>query len=394
MKIAVDCCDLDYSRIDGTRVYIKNLLDWFGELSSDEFLLYHKKDFNPLLKPKSHTNYIDRKIPYPVWWTQTRFAFELRQDRPDICWMPIQQIPFIGPEETKYVVTIHDLAFKIFKDHFALKDRLKLNFFADTAVKNADKIIAISQATKKDILKFYPKIPEEKIAVIHHGFDSERFSRRCSKEETKRVLLKYKIIPTNHQPPTTNYILYVGAIQPRKNLVTLVKAFEQIREREIKNPLNPPLKKGEGTKLVLVGEVAWKAESTLDAIRKSHFKDDIVMTGKIDFDELACLYQAAAVSVYPSLYEGFGIPILESFASGTPTVIADNSSLPEVAGEAAEKFSSRNSDELAGILQKILNNRTMREEMSQSGLQRAAQFSWRKCAKETLDILKLQKTKT
>ena len=174
MKIAIDCADLDYSRIDGTRVYIKELLNWFGKIDQeDDFFLFHKKDFNPLLAPKKFANFHEQKIPYPIWWTQTRFAYELRMLKPDVCWMPIQQLPIIGPKETKYVVTIHDLAFKYFPDHFPRKDVIKHNFFANHAVKNADTIIAISESTKKDILKFYPKVSEEKIKVVHHGFNEK-----------------------------------------------------------------------------------------------------------------------------------------------------------------------------------------------------------------------------
>lgn len=392
MKIAIDCADLDHGRIDGTRVYIKNLLDWFGRIDKEsQFLLYHQKDFNPLLAPEKHLNYVNRKIPYKFCWTQTRFAFELRQDKPDVCWMPIQQIPFIGAKETKYVVTIHDLAFKIFPDHFPKKDIWKLNFFADTAIRRADKIIAISEATKKDILRFYPKVREEKVAVVHHGFDVERFSKRYSKEEIGRVLEKYEIVgtnyesrimnyekTTNHKLQTTNYLLYVGAIQPRKNLERLVDVFERLKEKE----------KHASLKLVLVGEPAWKAEAVLQRVEKSKNKKDIILTGKVDFEELAAIYQSASVFVFPSLYEGFGIPVLEAMASGVPVLAANNSSLPEVGGDAAGYFEANNGEEFFQMLEKILGNDIMKKEMIIGGAQRIAGFSWEKCARETLEVLK------
>ncbi len=135
MKIAIDCADLDHRRIDGTRVYIKNILNFLGKLDSQsQFFLYHKKNFNPILQPKFFKNYIDRKIPYSFFWTQTRLGFELRKDVPDVCWMPIQQIPLIGPSKTKYVITIHDLAFKIFPKHFPFWDQIKLNLFTSSAI--------------------------------------------------------------------------------------------------------------------------------------------------------------------------------------------------------------------------------------------------------------------
>ncbi len=370
MRIAIDCADLDHKRIDGTRVYIKNLLSWLGQKGpEDQFLLYHQKEFNPLLKPKMFSNYIDRKIPYRMFWTQTRFAFELRQEKPDVCWMPIQQIPLIGPEETKFVVTIHDLAFKFYPKHFPQNDLLKIDFFTNAAIKRADRIIAISEATKKDILKLYPKVEAEKIHVVHHGFEKEIFEKEYRKEEIGEVLKNYKL-------QTTNYLLYVGAIQPRKNLVTLIKAFNSVRENIA------------DLKLVLAGEIAWKAESTMEAAEKSKYKTDIIFTGRVDFEDLAKLYQGAKIFVFPPLYEGFGIPVLEAFASRVPVVIADNSSLPEVAEDAAEKFEGENHEQLAGILLKLLENSTMREAMVQKGLERVKHFSWEKCAQETLDVLK------
>ncbi|MEA2006783.1 MAG: glycosyltransferase family 1 protein [Patescibacteria group bacterium] len=375
MKIAIDCADLDCSRIDGTRVYIKNVLNYLGQLApNDEFLLYHKGDFNPLLLPKWYPNYVECKIPYRFWWTQTRLAFELRADKPDVCWMPIQQIPFIGPKETKYVVTIHDLAFKIFPDYFLRGDRRKLNFFADTAIKHADGLIAISESTKKDILKLYPKTNKEKISVVHHGFESDLFSKQYSNEEIDSVLKKYKIIKKDRHP----FILYVGAIQPRKDLVTLVRAFERIKYRD----------GNDGLELVLVGELAWKAEKTLVAVENSEFSKDIVLTGKVNFKDLGKIYQGANVFAFPALYEGFGIPILEAFASKVPVVVADNSSLVEVGGEAVQKFEGGDINQFADVLQKVLKNSIIRERMISKGLERAAQFSWKKCAQETLNVLK------
>lgn len=385
MNIAVDCADLDHNRIDGTRVYIKNLLNHFGRIDQkSNFFLYHKNTFNELLRPKMYKRYTERIIPYPLWWTQTRFAYELRKDEPDVCWMPIQQIPFIGPEKTKYVVTIHDLAFKIFKDHFTFKDRLKLNFFSDTAIKRSDAIIAISNSTKKDILKFFPKTKEDKISVIHHGFDPDNFIRKFSQEEQNKILRKYGICDdkkvTEYKVENCKYIIYVGAIQPRKNLITLLRAFENIKNKGSYDDL----------KLVCVGEAAWLSEGIIKKFNESQFEKDIILTGKVDFKDLACLYQAAKISVYPSLYEGFGIPLLEAFATETPVICAKNSSLVEVGGNAALFFESESIDDLANKLQKVLTNDILRTEMIEKGKRRASMFSWEKCAQKTFEVFQKQ----
>ena len=192
MRIAIQAADLDSHRIDGTRVYILNLLKYFGKLDeTSQFLIYHKKDFNPELRPPEFSNYkIIHKNSFYIW-TQTRFAWEIWKDKPDVMWMPMQALPIIRRKNLKTVITVHDLAFKIFPDQFTKNDLRRLNFYADYAIKNSSKIIAVSESTKRDILKFYPNISEDKIKVIYHGFDSEIYSKRYINEEIKAVNTKY-----------------------------------------------------------------------------------------------------------------------------------------------------------------------------------------------------------
>ncbi len=562
MKIAIDVADLDCERIDGTRVYIQNVLKYLGRLApEDEFFLFHKTEYNDLLRPAEFKNYHDKSLGRGFWWTQIKFARAVRKLRPGVCWMPIQQIPFLNfnssfndlifkfklvfsggkvkfrkanvssdlktphpsfrekrdhplyptsPNRlrgtgagggTRYVVTIHDLAFKFFGSHFPLVDRLKINFYTDVAVKRADRIIAISEATKRDLIRLYPKIDHAKISVVHHGFDRENFEQKFGEEEKREFLGKWKLIeskvnPTslklrgtrsrksvklnvkcqmsndkyqkqeignagnqfkiqNSQPKAgppgaekfkpsirwsriQNYLLYVGAIQPRKDLVTLIRAFNILKksrtdaERTQKDAENTQTNykrqdtrgkrmtndksqmtndsgedKSQMTndkvqvdnksqraidvsdlKLVLVGERAWKSESTLREIERSEFKDDIIVTGKVDFKELAMFYRLAKVFVFPSLYEGFGIPILEAMASKVPVIVADNSSLLEVGGDAVLKFKTGNSDDLEEQLRKLLGNKDLQDKMIEQGLEQIKKFSWEKCAKETLEVLR------
>ncbi len=490
MKIAIDTADLDCERIDGTRVYIQNVLKYLGRLApEDEFFLFHKTEYNKLLRPAEFKNYHDKSLGKGFWWTQIKFAREVRKLNSDVCWMPIQQIPGLNfqfsifnfqsifndlilnfklifnvlilnkrkndrrareinkrnntearprySEKVKYVVTIHDLAFKFFGNHFPLVDRIKLNWYTDVAVKRADKIIAISEATKKDLIKFYPEVDENKIVVVRHGFDRENFEQEFSEREKKVFAKKYNLIKKevgenaeiqNSKFKIQNYLLYVGAIQPRKDLVTLIKAFDKIKSQDARSKIQTNLKI-QGTrykqmtndklqmtndklqmtndetqindglqaisdvdvsnlKLVLVGEKAWKSESTLRAIDKSEFKDDIIVTGKVDFRELAMFYRFAKVFVFPSLYEGFGIPILEAMASKTPVIVADNSSLTEVGGEAVLKFKTGSSDDLQKQLRKLLEDKNLQDKIVGRGLEQIKKFSWEKCARETLEILR------
>ena len=288
-----------------SRILLKN----FGlEDTRDRFLIYHKNKFNSQLTFPKFENYEIIKKPFPFWWTQTRFAWEMWRTKPDILFMPMHSLPFFRSKKTKTVVTIHDLAFKFFPDHFPKKDLRRLNFFTDYAVKNADKIIAISNSTKNDLLKIYPKIKEDKIKVIYHGYDKNLFNLNISRAGNQKS--KYKIQIFKIQ----NYILFVGTIQPRKNIETLLEAFEMLRRKEEYKNLG----------LVIAGCSGWLAENIVEKIKKT---PGAVMTGKFETKDLPALIAGAEVFVLPSLYEGFGLPVLEAMACGTPVVAADNSSL-------------------------------------------------------------------
>lgn len=370
MKIAIQAADLDSSRIDGTRVYIQNLLKYFGRINpTDDFWLYHRSAFNPELAPPIFPNYRVVQKSWPFFWTQIRFAFEIWRDQPDVLWMPIQALPIFRRKSLKTAITIHDLAFKYFPKDFEKKDFYKIDSFSDYAIRHSDKIIAISESTKKDILKFYPEIKAEKIRVIYHGFDKEIFAKIRNQEEEQVLKNKLGI--------KGDYILYTGAIQPRKNLLILIEAFESLK------------KSGAFTgQLILAGEKAWLSEKIVQKAKNSPFHQDIKLLGKVSFADLGVLYRGASVFAFPSLYEGFGLPILEAFASRIPVVCAKNSSLPEVAGDAALYFENNNPADLAQKIQQVLENPELKNSLIQKGLTQLQKFSWEKCAKETLEFLK------
>jgi len=370
VKIAIQAADLDSDRIDGTRVYISNLLKHFGKLdSSSEFWIYHRSNFNPELIPPNFTNYKIKKIAFPFFWTQMRFAWEIWKDKPDVLWMPMHNIPFFRRKDLKIVVTSHDLAYKYFPGYFPKNDLWELNFLGALAKRRADKIIAVSESTKKDIRKFYPEIPEDKIKVVYHGFDSDLFSIDRDKDKEKELKNKLGI--------DGDYILYSGAIQPRKNLEVLISAFEIFKK-----------KTHSSVKLVLGGGRAWLWENIEKRAANSSFKSDIIMPGRLKFDDLGHLMRGAGVFVFPSLYEGFGIPVLEAFASKTPVVAAYNSSLPEVGGDSAIYFDATRPAELADKIQRVLADVELQKIMVERGLEQIKKFSWEKCARVTLDYLK------
>lgn len=366
MKIAIHVADLDAARIDGTRVYMHNVLKYLGKLSPrDSFLLYHHEEFNPQLTPDNFANYQICSLSPMLLWTQTKFAGALWKDAPDVLWMPMANLPLLRRKSMKTVVTIHDLAFKYFPQHFSKSDLHKLNWLAKIAIEKSDRIIAVSQSTKKDILHFFPQISPDKISVIYHGFDRSLFQKEEGAD--------FQQILDKHGIHDRKYILYVGAIQPRKNLEVLIDAFEQIKENF------PDLQ------LVIAGEKAWMWKSVEQRIVESKFSQDIICTGAVPFESLPVLYKHALAFVFPSLYEGFGIPILEAFASGTPVIAAGNSSLLEIGADAAEFFDANDSGELAHVLQEVCGNSQKREFMITNGLRCVERFDWEQCAKETLE---------
>lgn len=369
MHIAIQASDLDHVRIDGTRVYVAELLKRFGTLSPEtEFALYHKGSFNPALAPPKLANYTEVSLPFPYAWMQTRFAWEMFRVRPDRLFLPIQAAPIVVPCSIRVTATIHDLAFRRFPETFPSSHLWKLNFMLETAVRQADQLIAVSESTKRDLLEFFPAFDEKKIHVVHHGFDAQFFGARLSPQEISEKLKSY-----NLQPAT--YCLYVGALQPRKNLIRLIEAFSRAKETV------PEMQ------LVLAGEPAWLSEGIREAREASPYKNDIVLTGRVSFADLRALYQGARLFAFPSLYEGFGLPILEAFASGVPVLTADNSSLREVAGDGAVYVDATSSADIGEKLKALWTDETLRQSCIDRSVIELKRFSWDKTARETLGII-------
>jgi len=260
------------------------------------------------------------------------------------------------------VFTLHDLIFLFHPETHKPLNRWFLTLMMPRFLRAADAVIAVSECTKRDAIRFY-SIPEEKITVIYEGV-SPRF-RPANPEAVRAVREKYGL--------PERFILYVGTIEPRKNLTTLLEAFHHLlATRDLR--------------LVFVGKKGWLYEGFFRRLRELGLEDRVIFTGYVPDEDLPAIYSAADLFVFPSLYEGFGLPVLEAMACGTPVVCSNTSSLPEVAGDAAILVDPTDVRALAGAMERVLTDEHLRAEIYAKGLGRARQFTWAKAAQETLKV--------
>lgn len=269
--------------------------------------------------------------------------------------LPLKGVPMI--------MTVHDLIFRQLPEHHKLLNRWYLNWTMPLYCRRADHIIAVSEATRQDIVAAY-RVPSDKISVIHEAADPRFYPQ--SEAEQERVRAAYGL--------PEQYLLYVGTIEPRKNLERLLAAWAPL----YKSHDSPPL--------VIVGKRGWLADGFFAALEASPARDGVILTGYIPDEDLPSLYSAAMAFIWPSLYEGFGLPPLEAMACGVPVVCANASSMPEVVGEAALLFTPRDIDHLRACLVQVVQDTALREDLCAHGLARAASFSWDRAAYETLMV--------
>ncbi len=367
MKIGFDVSDLCTNRADGTTRYTWELagrLPLLGENHQWSFFAPCEQQMTNDQCPV--TNWRWHASPWPKYWTQTRLPADLYRHRLDVLFMPIQQIPYVRPKKTKTVAVVHDLAVHRYPECFTYKDWLLLHVFSAYAVREAKRIIAVSRATADDIARYYGRT--EGVHVVHHGVDHEQFRLPTKEERTAG----WQKLTTAYLSLTKPYILFVGQIQPRKNLIRLVEAFETLgsHQRELR--------------LVIAGSHGWLQQPIYERIGRSVLKGRIILPGRVPDELLPALYWHAEVFVLPSLYEGFCMPVLEAMACGCAVVASNVSSLPEVAGDAAVLVDPVRVSSIVSGIQRALEQR---DELVQRGCVRAKHFTWEKTVQHTLRVL-------
>lgn len=363
MIIGIDGNEANVEHHVGVSVYTRELLYYFAQQanSNEQFIVYLRKPPMALL-PAENDFFKYCVVPGPFLWSQLFLPVYLNMHKDiDVFFAPAHYAPRFCP--VPVVVTIHDLSFFYFPQEFLKKDLYQLKNWTEYSIKMAKRIIAVSKTTKKDIVKFY-KIPEEQVDIVYNGFE-----KKIKEQEENSVLDTYNLT-------AGQYILYVGTIQPRKNIKTLIRAFT------IFSQTHP------GYKLVLTGKKGWLYEDTLEAAQEHIKTKDIIVTGYVPDAVVTELYRNAFCYCLPSLYEGFGIPILEAMSNGCPVITSHSSSLPEIGGDACLYFEPQDQQDLVEKLSQLYDNENMRNELIKKGHDRVSLFSWKKCAMETLDVIR------
>jgi glycosyltransferase involved in cell wall biosynthesis len=359
--IGVDGNEANVANKVGVSVYTFNLLKYFQSQSSLEtqFVVYLRSKPNADL-PSETENFRYKVVWGPKLWSQLflplhLWVYKLLGGHLSVFFSPAHYIPRFCPFKT--VVTIHDLSYLYFPNEFLKKDLYQLKNWTEYALNTAEKIIAVSKTTKKDLIHEY-SLHDEKISVIYNGYE---VSNTHSLDKTIKI----------NDP----YFLYVGTVQPRKNLNILITAFAEFQKA------HPQFK------LIIAGKKGWLYENIFKHVEELELQSSIIFPGFVSEEEKNNLYKHATAFILPSLYEGFGIPLLEAMAHECPVISSFSSSLPEVGGEACLYFDPKNSEDLVEKMNHIISNKELSKQLISFGKKRIELFSWLETGKNTLQVL-------
>lgn len=264
------------------------------------------------------------------------------------------------------IVFVHDMACYEFPETINWKTMIMLKLSLKKSCKAADKIITVSQFSKEEIIrKLF--IDPKKIIVVTPGIDNAMFHSNYNVTDINHILQKYHII--------NEYVIYLGTLEPRKNIERLIKAYSMLK-RETMSPV----------KLVIVGRKGWKYDPVFELIEKLGLKEEIIFTGYVPQEDIPLLLCGSLVFMFPSLYEGFGLPPLEAMACGVPVITSNAASLPEVVGDAGILVDPFSVEEIKNAMDLVINDKEVRRTMSQKGLSQAAKYSWKHTAEELMNV--------
>jgi len=350
----------------GNCTYIRNYLRALKRIDADHrYILYVTDLDHPFFRDfEGGERFSIKVLPVknPLWRIPVFLSQATFRDRLELLHVQWHAPPW---HRGKLVSTIHDLGFLHHPETFSRFDRIRARIVVGRTARQSDWIITGSEFSKRDLIDRYGLVPD-KIAVVPYGI-SPVFRREDDERRIHAVLEKYGI--------TGKYILSVGRLNPRKNLVSLAGAFSRFKSRH-RYP----------HKLVIAGKTDYRSDEIIRSIRKSKVREDIVFTGFVGEDDLPVLFGGADVFVYPSLFEGVGLPVLEAMSCGTPVVASDSSSLREMVGDAGLLVDPLDVEGIADAILSVVEDEGLREDLIGRGTSRAKDFTWEKTARETLAV--------
>lgn len=379
MRIGIDCRTIlnpSAGEKAGIAHYTYHLVKSLLDLShTDDFVLFFdyrardvaKEFIRPNVKIVFFT-FSQYKKYLPFFYSHVLVAANITAEKLDVYHSPANIIPlrYAG----KFCITTHDLAIYRRPDLFPKNQGFSLKYIVPQSIHRAKKIISVSESTKHDIQDFF-SVDQKKIEVIYEGVDHKRFSKFPPREDYRGYLRgRYKI--------RNDYILFVGTLEPRKNLIRLLEAFYKLLSD------NPEYKRK--YQLLLAGAKGWLYDTIFEEVKSRGLSANVLFSGYIDEKDLPLLYQNATIFVYPSLYEGFGLPVLEAMASGAPIITSNLSAMPEITGTAAMLCDPTDVEGLASAMQRFLEDEKLRTSYSERALAQAKKFTWEKCAAQTFQI--------
>lgn len=349
----------------GVKVYTQNLLPRLFSMDSKNtyVLMYQNSNLLGTYSAYPNVDEVVLSVPGKILWDQLAVPWIAKKKRLDLVFNPKFTIPFLC--KAKKVFVLHGSDWFVNSEGYLWYDRWYFRTSVPLYCRYADAFISVSHAVKKDVVQFTGVDPD-KVIPIYHGFDHTRFHVMKDSALLERVRQKYQL--------PKQFILWVGQIYPTKNIGRLLHAFSQIKDKV-------------PHQLVIAGEHLWGAKDALQSIRDLKIHDRILFTGWVSHDDLPVLYNLAELFVLPSLYEGFGIPLLEAMACGCPVLTSKTASPPEVMDGAAYLVDPLEVNEIAEGTLEMLSSLPRREEMIKRGLQRVKSFNWESCAEKTLAVL-------
>ncbi|MET3591288.1 glycosyltransferase involved in cell wall biosynthesis [Mesorhizobium shonense] len=361
MKIGIDARNL-VRNLTGIGRYVLEMCRGLAESGNEIFLYLPEKPVSDLshlsgarFRISNHSGDLRRLI-----WAQTTLPREAARDKIDVFWGPAHRLPFGLDPNIPHVVTIHDLVWHHAASTMRLRGWLGDRFLMRPAIVSSDKIVAVSRATADAVRGLYPNA-SKKLHVVYPGLTN------LEDDGTNSVLADNDI--------DRDYALFVGTLEPRKNLSNLLEAYALLPDAVRKNLL-----------LVIAGGQGWRLGDLRERMARLEIESDVRLTGYVTDSDLAVLYRRAKFLAMPSLYEGFGFPIIEANAAGVPVVTSNVSSMPEVAGEAAVLIDPTNIQDISAAMGRLALDNTLRSRLAEKAPLNAQRFSWRRSASELVAV--------